>query len=200
MAKEIAGINLLKALDGDLFVEIEDDPVALSSVLWSVCKRQADFSNVSVEDFERDFRRESIEQAACSLIEGLILFCPDPDDRDEKEGGKDEKKQVGPLSDRAWKLIHEMAGIIGVDPGPFTWRELVWEAKAKRRHDWSQTSLVLMINANANRDPKKHRPFRQEDFMPDDLKEGIRRMAGFRLTPQNLHVLKPFFSQQPSQS
>lgn len=200
LAREIAGVNLLKALDGDLFVEMEDDPIALSAVLWSISKRQADYANVSVEEFERDFRSESLEQAAASLIEALILFCPPVTDDDEKKKDAESKQSVEPLSDRAWKIIHEMAGIVEIDPGPFTWRELVWETKAKRRHDWSQTSLILTINANANRDEKKRKkPFHPNDFMPDDLKESIRRMGGFRLTPQNLHVLKPYFS-QPSQS
>lgn len=197
LTKEIAGVDLLKALDGDLFVEIEDDPVTLSAVLWSVCKLQAKYKNVSLQDFERNVRGESIEHGASSLIEGLLLFCPSlQQGKKDSESPAERKQPLEPASERAWKFIHELAGIVGVDPGPFSWREIDWKAKAKRRHDWNQTSLLLTINANANRDPKKRRqPFHPNDFMPEDLKEGIRRLSGFRLTPQNLHILKPFFSQ-----
>jgi hypothetical protein len=31
---------------------------------------------------------------------------------------------------------------------------------------WSRTSLVCAVIANANRDPKKHRPFKTSDFDP----------------------------------
>lgn len=70
-------------------------------------------------------------------------------------------------------------------------------SKAKRRHDWRQTSFLITVIANAHRDEKKRkRPFYPEDFMPDDLKEGIRRLGGFKLTPRNLHLLKPMFSKE----
>lgn len=88
-----------------------------------------------------------------------------------------------------------MAGIAAVNPDPLSWRELGWMATAKRRHDWKQTSMLLTIMANANRDTKKRkRPFHPDDFMPPDLVEGIRRVSGIRLTPQNLRVLKPLFT------
>ncbi len=39
-------------------------------------------------------------------------------------------------------------------------------ALARCRHDWAQTSQVLCLIANVNRDPKKGRPFSPDDFNP----------------------------------
>ncbi|MEX2670928.1 MAG: hypothetical protein WD294_02335 [Phycisphaeraceae bacterium] len=42
-------------------------------------------------------------------------------------------------------------------------------AEARAKHDWSQTSSLLALIANAHRDPKKARggkPFKPSDFDP----------------------------------
>ena len=39
-------------------------------------------------------------------------------------------------------------------------------AEARTRHDWSQTSSLLALIANAHRDPKKAKPFKPSDFDP----------------------------------
>jgi hypothetical protein len=39
-------------------------------------------------------------------------------------------------------------------------------AQAAARERWSRTSAVLALIANANRDPKKTRPFKPSDFDP----------------------------------
>ena len=65
-----------------------------------------------------------------------------------------------------WRLCFELAGVLGIDPGPLTLRELVWMAEARTRHDWSQTSSLLALIANAHRDRKKAKPFKPSDFDP----------------------------------
>ena len=37
-------------------------------------------------------------------------------------------------------------------------------AEARARQAWAHTSTVLAMLANVNRDPKKHGPYRPEDF------------------------------------
>jgi len=34
------------------------------------------------------------------------------------------------------------------------------------RERWAHTALICALIANANRDPKKHRPFKPDDFNP----------------------------------
>jgi len=45
-------------------------------------------------------------------------------------------------------------------------RELAVMAEARVQHTWAATSSVLAMIANANRDPKKTRPFVPNDFNP----------------------------------
>ena len=56
--------------------------------------------------------------------------------------------------------------MIGLDPGAFTLRELMLMQKGKAQHDWRIASTHLCLLANINRDPKKGRVFRPEDFDP----------------------------------
>ncbi|MBM3982765.1 MAG: hypothetical protein FJ304_21340 [Planctomycetes bacterium] len=64
-------------------------------------------------------------------------------------------------------------------------------AEARSRHQWAHTSAVLALLANANRDPKKTRPFRPGDFNPHlRRKEPIAAKVG-------IAVLKQVFVDRP---
>ena len=39
-------------------------------------------------------------------------------------------------------------------------------AEGLGRERWSHTSMLCVLVANGNRDPKKHRPFKPSDFDP----------------------------------
>ena len=39
-------------------------------------------------------------------------------------------------------------------------------AEGLGRERWSHTSMLCVLIANGNRDPKKHRPFKPSDFDP----------------------------------
>ena len=39
-------------------------------------------------------------------------------------------------------------------------------AEARQRESWARTASVMALIANANRDPKKTRPFKPSDFDP----------------------------------
>jgi len=39
-------------------------------------------------------------------------------------------------------------------------------AEGLGRERWAHTSMLCVLIANANRDPKKHRPFKLSDFDP----------------------------------
>lgn len=63
-------------------------------------------------------------------------------------------------------------------------------AEARLESEWDRTSQLLALLANANRDPKKHGPFKASDFHP------FRRRAiggGMRITSENIGMLKKVF-------
>ena len=76
-------------------------------------------------------------------------------------------RQAGPRSGRRdgpWRITYEPAGIIGVDLGPLTLRELLWIAEARGREAWACTSAIPALIANVNRDPKKDPTLTPCDF------------------------------------
>lgn len=64
------------------------------------------------------------------------------------------------------RLVWRLAGIVGVDPGPLTLRELMLMADARSREAWGHTSSLLALIANVNRDPKRSRPYKASQFNP----------------------------------
>ena len=82
-----------------------------------------------------------------------------------------------------------MAGIIGLNPGPFTLRELVWMADGHQTEAWNHTAALLAMLANTHRDPKKTRAFKPSDFHP-----GTRREKPKEAVPRvDISVLKTVF-------
>ena len=51
-------------------------------------------------------------------------------------------------------MIYWNAGVAGVDPGAFTWRELAWMAEGRSRLEWAQSSIMMQFLYAAVRDPK----------------------------------------------
>lgn len=85
-------------------------------------------------------------------------------------------------------MIYELAGIVGVDPGPLTLHELDKMAEGRRRHDWAQTSQILCLMAEQHRDKKKKpKPFEPDDFNPMVSKK---RRKGTPITAANITDLK----------
>ncbi len=64
-------------------------------------------------------------------------------------------------------MIWQLAGIVGVDPGPLTLRELLWMTDARRNDQWSHTAAVMALTANVHRNPKKRsQPYTPAEFHP----------------------------------
>ncbi len=77
-----------------------------------------------------------------------------------------------------------MAGILGIDPGPFTARQLLAMADGKAAFEWAQTSLLASVIHNSQlTDPsqakppiefnlyerQKQRPDSDADVIPGDI-------------------------------
>ncbi len=60
-------------------------------------------------------------------------------------------------------------------------------AEARGRAEWAQTSSMLALIANVNRDPKKRRAFKAEDFSP------YRPEKGAKAPKADLSVLRDVF-------
>ena len=68
-------------------------------------------------------------------------------------------------------------------------------AEGLGRERWAHTSLVCALIANANRDPKKHRAFRPDDFNP--YAERRRREEVIEVTPETIGLMREAFTGQP---
>ena len=60
-------------------------------------------------------------------------------------------------------------------------------ADARRKEAWDRTSTVLALIANVNRDPKRTRAVRPDQFNPYRTK---RTTSGIPITRDNIRVLK----------
>lgn len=74
-------VDLLTVLDGTLIPKLIGDPVLLCDVLYAVCKPHADATKVTDEDFGRAMAGDAIEQGTKALLDALVLFSPNPQDR-----------------------------------------------------------------------------------------------------------------------
>jgi hypothetical protein len=63
-------------------------------------------------------------------------------------------------------------------------------AQAASREKWAHTASVLALIANANRDPKKTRPFKPSDFDPHATK----RTEAMVVDNENIGLLKQAFT------
>ncbi len=61
--------------------------------------------------------------------------------------------------------MYELAGIVGVDPGPLTLRELCWMVDGRQRDQWNHTAQILAMLYNAFR-ASHARPLAPADFHP----------------------------------
>jgi hypothetical protein len=65
--------------------------------------------------------------------------------------------------------VYELAGEIGLDPAPFSLRELVMMAKGRRRSRWMVAACMMAANANLWRD-KDSKAAEPRDFLPNEFR------------------------------
>jgi hypothetical protein len=64
-------------------------------------------------------------------------------------------------------MIYELAGVVGIDPGPLTLRELFWMVDGRRRDAWDRTAAQIAALFNAAPDPTgKRKPRQPSEFHP----------------------------------
>ena len=84
-------------------------------------------------------------------------------------------------------MIYQIAGAIGVDPGPMTIRELLEMTEGRSRSLWGHTSAVIATILNVNR-PKGKAPIRPEAVNPWENRKP--RGQRIPITKDNITVLK----------
>jgi len=69
-------------------------------------------------------------------------------------------------------------------------------AEGLGRERWAHTSLICALIANANRDPKKHRPFKPSDFDPYARPRKWEQSSKQTVTKHDLRFLREALEQQ----
>ncbi len=93
-------------------------------------------------------------------------FFPEPREKgdsrgNEKDAGSDsgsnngaDRKDKKPLPEGSPRSNRELAyyagGVVGVNPKPFTLRELSWMMNARDRKEWDRASMIIAKIHNAN--------------------------------------------------
>lgn len=76
-------------------------------------------------------------------------------------------------------MIYEAAGILGVDPGPLTARELQWMAMARSEWVWGLLSWKQAFEINVSPYRKKGRMAKPDDINP---MKAEKRSAGTKVS------------------
>jgi hypothetical protein len=78
--KTLIGVDLLQTKDGQLLVDLADDPVKMADVLWAIIQPQAASRNITDEDFGAalggDTIRVAVEVFVAELIDFFLKFQP----------------------------------------------------------------------------------------------------------------------------
>lgn len=157
--REYLGIELMDVLqDADVRMQV--------NVLYCICLPQA----LTMKrpwyrrrrspdvDFGRSLRGV-LPEATAALVQAIDNFLPPPK---ESEAPVPSTKPLGRL---CWEAIYRCAGIVGIDPGPLTLRELAAMAEARTLADWEHTSSLLahMLNVRAGKvvsSPNEYNPYK----------------------------------------
>jgi len=157
----------LDILDGENSIALlSSDPVTLCDVLYLSCKDDADNRNVSDEEFGRALWGDALDAATNAFLEALADFFRNPRQRKEEAGQRGNGSTDSGRGELLWREIYRSAGIVGVDPGPYTLREILWMRDGREMTEWNRTAWVCALIANVNRDPKKSKAFQPIDFHP----------------------------------
>ena len=191
--KTLTDVRLLDAIDGDLITRLSSDPLLLGDVLFAICKPQADQQDVDDEAFAEGLAGDAIDEACKAVVDALVAYFPESRRRllrkaaekqkmietrglEAIDGALDDPTLVDRIVERSGTKTrgadverhrHRLAGIVGVDPGPLTLRQLMQMADANRQHDWNIAISVMALTAEINRDRRRRRkPFKPDDFNP----------------------------------
>jgi len=76
--RDLTGIDLLEAVEGETMQRLVQNPVDLCNVMFALVKPQADEKNVTDEKFGEGMAGEAIDRAVVAFLEELTDFFPEP--------------------------------------------------------------------------------------------------------------------------
>jgi hypothetical protein len=101
--------------------------------------------------------------AADMLIKTRLETNLDGDNTSDRTGRTGDGRDGGDASRWEWSDIDDLAGIVGVDPGPITLRSLAAMARSKEKTEWERTAWLLAKIHNCHctdaRSPNQCNPF-----------------------------------------
>ncbi len=179
--KAMLGIDLMDALGGGFMKKLAADPALLGNLLFVLCEKQAAERAVPERKFRAALTGSLLLAAFCAFTSELVSFFPEG----EKEAKTDDQRPTTDdhscTSDDCWSLVWQHAGILGVNPGPFTLRELCVMSKARKKDEWTRTSASLAMLHNINRDPKKCEARTPDYFNPFAERKTEKRVVDSKL-------------------
>ena len=157
-------MDLAETVEGDLFDRLALDPILLCNTLAAICRPEMQQHGVTDEDFAEGLAGDVIDQAAAALIDAIVYFfrlrhggivakiatkktevekmalgCRRPLyrlRRDRAEGAR-------ALGGETWAAIWRCAGVVGLDPWPYTLRELDAMASARDEAQWDRAASII---------------------------------------------------------
>jgi hypothetical protein len=148
--RALTGLDLLTALDGDLLGDLAADIVLTVDVLYSLLKGDADRRGLSDLDFGQSLRGDALAEGFTALACEVLGYFPTAEDVDGEKPGKAPDDGLK-ASQRAERFTWELAGIVGVHPGPFTLRDLFRMARGKQKDEWGRFSHLIAATENVMR-------------------------------------------------
>lgn len=74
--RDLAGVDLLEAIEGDVLERLIRRPDELAAVLYAACQPAADTAGVTPENFGEGLAGDAIDAATEALLADLVAFFP----------------------------------------------------------------------------------------------------------------------------
>ncbi|WP_437205856.1 hypothetical protein [Planctomicrobium sp. SH664] len=117
-------------------------------VLCELLREQLRDRRLTESEFAARMQRgETCEAANQCILWAIVEFFPEQ--REPSHRRRRDRVKSRQRSDAA-ELCLQLAGILGIDPGPRSLRELVVMVSARRDEEWAHTAWVAMWVANSN--------------------------------------------------
>ncbi|QDT39724.1 hypothetical protein [Stratiformator vulcanicus] len=156
--RDLAGVDVMQL---GLTQSLPGSRAALVDAAYALLLPEAQRHSVSDREFGRLLRGRlwgwtvSPSDLADELLAELAAFFASPKlSPGEPKGDVERELTAADL----WGDIYALAGLVGVDPGPLTYGELVALADSRRKHDWARTAELMALTFNLQVDREHRKP------------------------------------------
>ena len=182
--RDLAGVDVL----GSGWAEtLQTDPAAVVDALWCIHEPEALDRGLNDRQFGRLLRpRDILDDAAGALGRAIVAFFPSPDDvldDDTPPSAKkpdDDNEDTDDPAPLTWPRVFRLAGLVGVDPRPFSLAELLNLHRGaiadRSRLLWSPASAVASAALRGRVKPSEINPWTRQKA-PDFTKPRTRPLS-----------------------